>query len=82
MRRVRKQLLRHALVLFAGIVITYATWQAAANGGTYVVCWGAIVFGLLGTLRCLYRVRAAERYLLRQLHKRADTRFKASAAGR
>ena len=34
-----------ALWCIGGIVVTVATMSAASGGGTYVVAWGAIVFG-------------------------------------
>jgi hypothetical protein len=30
-----------------GVVITAVTWAIAAPGGTFVVAWGAIVFGTI-----------------------------------
>ena len=34
-----------ATICVIGIVITAATYSAASGGGTYVVAWGAIIFG-------------------------------------
>jgi hypothetical protein len=36
-----------------GAVVTIITYQAAAAGGTYVVAWGAIIFGGIQFLRGL-----------------------------
>lgn len=33
------------VVCAIGIAVTVATYMAASGGGTYVVAWGAIVFG-------------------------------------
>jgi hypothetical protein len=43
-----KQMAIGAVVAIIGIVVTFGTYSAAANssgGGSYVVAWGAIVFG-------------------------------------
>lgn len=40
-----KNMLFGALWCIGGIVVTAATYSAASGGGTYVVAWGAIVFG-------------------------------------
>ena len=42
-----------ALFFVGGIIITIVTFSAAAGGGTYVVAWGAIVFGLIQLVRGL-----------------------------
>jgi hypothetical protein len=34
-------------VAIVGIIITAVTWAAAAPGGTFVVAWGAIIFGTI-----------------------------------
>lgn len=34
-----------AIICVVGILITAVTYSAASGGGTYVVAWGAIVFG-------------------------------------
>lgn len=41
----QKDMLYGALWCIGGIVVTVVTLQAAAGGGTYVVAWGAILFG-------------------------------------
>jgi hypothetical protein len=44
-------------MLVIGVVITSATYSSAASdprGGTYVVMWGPIAFGLLRLLRGLF----------------------------
>lgn len=38
-----------------GLLVTFATYTAAAPGGTYVVAWGAILFGAFEGLRGIYR---------------------------
>lgn len=35
------------LICLGGIVITAATYSAASGGGSYVVAWGAILFGAI-----------------------------------
>ena len=44
-----------ALWCVGGIVVTAVTYQVASGGGTYVVAWGAILFGAIQALRGLYR---------------------------
>ena len=43
-----------ALWCVGGTVVTIATYEAARGGGTYVVAWGAIVFGAIQLLRGLF----------------------------
>jgi hypothetical protein len=53
-----------AVVCAVGIIVTVATYSAAEGGGSYVVAWGAIVFGALQLLAGLWmwaRVSAADR---------------------
>jgi hypothetical protein len=49
---------RHMLygVLWAagGITVTVITLAASANGGTYIVAWGAIIFGIIDFFRGLF----------------------------
>ncbi|MPM24412.1 hypothetical protein SDC9_70894 [bioreactor metagenome] len=45
--RANKDMLFGALWCIGGIVITAATYSAASGGGTYVVAWGAIIFGAI-----------------------------------
>jgi hypothetical protein len=42
-----------ALWCIGGIVITAVTFGAASGGGTYVVAWGAIIFGAIQFFRGL-----------------------------
>jgi hypothetical protein len=44
-----------SLWCIGGTVVTVVTLSMAANGGTYVVAWGAIVFGALQFLRGLWQ---------------------------
>lgn len=43
------------LWLVGGIVVTVATYANAQGGGTYVVAWGAILYGGIQFLRCLFK---------------------------
>ncbi len=43
------------LVCVVGILITAITYSSAEGGGTYVVAWGAIVFGAIQFFRGLYK---------------------------
>lgn len=49
----QKDMLYGALWCIGGIVVTVATMSAASGGGTYVVAWGAIVFGAIQFFRGL-----------------------------
>jgi hypothetical protein len=43
--RAKKDMLYGALWCVGGLVVTFVTMSAASNGGSYVVTWGAIIFG-------------------------------------
>jgi len=47
----RKNMLYGALWCIGGIIVTAATYSAASPGGTYVVAWGAILFGAIQFFR-------------------------------
>jgi hypothetical protein len=51
-----KNIVIGALWCVGGIVVTAATYQMASGGGTYVVAWGAILFGGIQSLRGLCQV--------------------------
>ncbi len=42
-----------------GLVITALTYSMASGGGTYIVTWGAIVFGAVQAIRGLIQVFSA-----------------------
>lgn len=50
----RKNMIYGALWCIGGTVVTVVTMQAASGGGTYVVCWGAILFGAIQFIQGLY----------------------------
>lgn len=51
-----------ALWCVGGIVVTAVTYSAASEGGgTYLICWGPVIFGGFQFLRGLFRALAAER---------------------
>lgn len=37
-----------------GTIVTVATYEAASEGGTYFIAWGAIVFGIIDFFRGLF----------------------------
>ena len=39
-----------------GIVVTLVTYNAASNGGTYIIAWGAILFGGIQFLKGLFHI--------------------------
>lgn len=47
----KKNMLYGALWCIGGIVVTAVTYSAASGGGTYIVTWGAIVFGTIQFFR-------------------------------
>ncbi len=55
----KKDMLYGALWCIGGIIVTAMTYSAAAPGGTYVVAWGAILFGAIQFFRGLLRFFAA-----------------------
>jgi len=48
-----KNMLAGGIVCGLGLTITIVTYQLAANGGVYVVAWGAILFGGIQFVRGL-----------------------------
>ncbi|HEV2176083.1 MAG TPA: hypothetical protein VGW33_02620 [Terriglobia bacterium] len=56
----RKNMLRGGLWCVGGIVVTVATYSAAASGGgTYFVAWGAILFGGIQFFKGMYQFLTA-----------------------
>jgi hypothetical protein len=56
----QKDMLIGAGFCIVGLIITIATYTTAASsrgGGTYVIAWGAIIFGALQFFRGLARMR-------------------------
>jgi hypothetical protein len=51
----QKDMLYGALWCIGGIAVTVGTYSAASGGGTYVIAWGAIVFGAIQFFRGLAR---------------------------
>jgi hypothetical protein len=47
----KKNMLYGAIWCIGGIVVTAATFSAARAGGSYVVAWGAIIFGAVQFFR-------------------------------
>lgn len=48
-----KDIIFGALWCIGGIVVTIVTYNAASGGGTYVIAWGAILFGGIQLLKGL-----------------------------
>ncbi len=57
--RARKNIGFGAAWLVGGAVITAATYSAASGGGTYVVTWGAIIFGAIQMLAGLAQLNGS-----------------------
>ena len=51
-----RNMLFGALWCIGGTVVTVATLAASSEGGTYVVAWGAILFGGIQFLRGLFQL--------------------------
>jgi hypothetical protein len=41
----KKNMLYGGICFLAGIVVTLVTFMASSGGGTYILVWGAIIFG-------------------------------------
>lgn len=50
-----KNMLYGALWCIGGLLVTFLTYSAASNGGTYVVAWGAVVFGAIQFFRGVFQ---------------------------
>lgn len=50
-----KNMLYGALWGVGGLLVTLLTYCAASNGGTYVVAWGAVIFGAIQFFKGLYQ---------------------------
>lgn len=51
--RSQKDILYGSLWLVGGLAVTLFTYSSASGGGTYVVTWGAIIFGAIQLFRGL-----------------------------
>ena len=51
----KKNMLYGALWFIGGVVVTIGTYSAASGGGSYLVAWGAILFGGIQFLQGLYQ---------------------------
>jgi hypothetical protein len=49
----QKNMLYGGLWCGGGLIVTFATMSAASGGGSYVVAWGAIIFGAIQFFRGL-----------------------------
>lgn len=54
-----KNMLFGALWCIGGLAVTALTYQAASNGGKYVVAWGAVIFGAIQFFRGLFQLGSA-----------------------
>jgi hypothetical protein len=50
-----KDMLFGALWCLGGIIVTAATYGAARPGGSYIIAWGAILFGAIQCCRGMFR---------------------------
>ena len=55
----KKQVMLGLGIAAAGLVLTVATYSAASGGGSYLVFWGAIIFGLIRARRGAAMMRKA-----------------------
>jgi hypothetical protein len=51
----KKNMLFGALWCIGGLVVTAVTYSAASGGGTYIVAWGAIIFGAIQFFRGVFQ---------------------------
>lgn len=54
--RGKKDMLYGALWCIGGIIVTVATYSAASNGGTYIIAYGAIIWGAIQFFKGLINV--------------------------
>lgn len=47
----RRQMLVGAACVIVGIIVTVGTYSSARRGGSYIVAWGAILFGAVDFVR-------------------------------
>ena len=50
-----KNMLYGALWSVGGLLVTILTYSAASDGGTYVVAWGAVIFGAIQFFKGLFQ---------------------------
>lgn len=50
-----KNMLYGALWCIGGLLVTILTYSAASDGGTYVVAWGAVIFGAIQFFKGLFQ---------------------------
>jgi hypothetical protein len=51
----RKNMISGVLWCIGGIIVTTATMSAASEGGTYIIAWGAILFGAVQFIQGVYQ---------------------------
>lgn len=49
--KANKDMIFGALWCVGGLIVTIVTYQAASGGGSYIVAWGAIIFGAVQFIR-------------------------------
>lgn len=50
-----KNMLYGALWCVGGLLVTILTYSAASDGGTYVIAWGAVIFGAIQFFKGLFQ---------------------------
>lgn len=50
-----KNMLYGSLWCIGGLLVTFLTYSAASDGGTYVIAWGAVIFGAIQFFKGLYQ---------------------------
>ena len=50
-----KNMLYGALWCIGGLLVTFLTYCAASSGGTYVVAWGAVIFGAIQFVKGVFQ---------------------------
>jgi hypothetical protein len=55
----RRDAIVGSVILAIGVIVTIGSYSAAEGGGTYLLAWGAILFGAIGLLRGLYQIGRA-----------------------
>ena len=50
-----KNMLYGALWCVGGLLVTILTYSAASDGGTYIVAWGAVIFGAIQFFKGMFQ---------------------------
>ncbi|HMB25750.1 MAG TPA: hypothetical protein VKP08_23070 [Anaerolineales bacterium] len=58
--RGKKDMMYGALLFVGGLIVTGVSYAAASNGGTYVIAYGAVIYGLIQFVRGILEARKGQ----------------------